>query len=76
MKKRIKEKIQKKREKLFGHIVILGKYYCDECGANFSLRLHESLKEKTIKYLEDHKVLCPICKNELKMIQNESQGTN
>ena len=62
-------KIKKKQKKIWqSKVVALKKYHCDECNQDFLLQVHELYKEKTLKYLEEHEMVCPLCKNELKRL--------
>lgn len=61
MKKRIKKKIEKRNERLFGHIATLQKYHCDKCNMDFDL-----VGNKNLHIAKWFTPKCPICKNELK----------
>lgn len=66
MNKRIRNKKQKQIWR--SPVVSLERYHCDECNQNIFVKVHESLVEKTLKYLDAHAPLCPFCKKELKKI--------
>lgn len=64
MRKRIRKKLEKKNERLFGHIEVLSKYHCESCNMDF-----EMVGNKNIHIAKWFAPKCPICKNELKKLE-------